>query len=90
MRPNPFARFRPVLFGAAVGGSTIFVVACITQRYLHDLFPVFVIAGAVGWQELAARLTPARSRWTIAALALVAAAGLYANIAVSLSMPRWT
>lgn len=53
---NPFARFRPILIGAAVGGSTIFVVACITQRYLHDLFPLFVIAGAVGWQDVLMRL----------------------------------
>jgi hypothetical protein len=90
LRPNPFTRFRPILIGAAVGGSTIFVIACITQRYVHDLFPFFVIAGAVGWQGLILRLTPRTSRWTFAALALVTVASLYANIAVSLSMTRWS
>jgi hypothetical protein len=89
MRPNPFARFRPILIGAAVGGSTIFVVAFITQRYLHDLFPLFVIAGAVAWQGLIMCLTLRTSRWTVAAVALLAVVNLYANIAVSLSMLRW-
>jgi len=89
MRPNPFARFRPILIGAAVGGSSIFVVACITQRYLHDLFPLFVIAGAVAWQGLSLLLKPRTSRWAVAALSLLAVLGLHANIAVSLSMRRW-
>ena len=89
LRPNPFARFRPILIGAAVGGSTLFVVAYISQRYVHDLFPLFVIAGAVGWQGLAMLPTPRATRWTVAALFLLAVVDLYANIAVSLSMPRW-
>ena len=90
LRPNPFARFRPILIGAAVGGSTIFVVACITQRYLHDLFPLFVIAGAVGWQGLNLLPTPRARRWAVAALSLLSVVNLYANIAVSLSMQRWS
>ncbi len=89
LRPNPFARFRPILIGAAVGGSTIFAVAYISQRYVHDLFPLFVIAGAVGWQGLNMLPTPRTIRWIVAALLLLAVVDFYANIAVSLSMPRW-
>lgn len=88
-RPE-LARFRIALLGAAAGGGAIFMVACITQRFLHDLYPFLIVAGAVGLQGFIALCR--RSRWAragVPVLVLLALYTCYANIAASMIMGRW-
>jgi hypothetical protein len=45
----PRMRIRcPVLVGTLAGGGVIFVLAAITPRYIHDLFPFLVLSGITG------------------------------------------
>ena len=88
-RPE-LARFRIVLLGAAAGGGALFMVACITQRFLHDLYPLLIVAGAVGLQGFVALCRHSRwARASVPVLVLLALYTCYANIAASLSIGRW-
>jgi hypothetical protein len=83
-RPR-LARFRVVTMGAAMGSIPIFIVACITERYLFDVFPFLIVAGAVGLQGVVAAHD--RSRWArilSPILVLLAIYTCYANVAISL------
>ena len=80
--------FAMVLVGAAVGAAPVLIVACIAQRYLHDFYPLYVIAAAVGIQglvELYPRSSAARAVMPV--IALLALYSCYANVAVSMALP---
>jgi len=47
--------------GLLIGASVVLVTVGITQRYLHDFFPVLVLAGAFGMAELERRKGSANS-----------------------------
>jgi hypothetical protein len=84
---------RLALVGAAFGCAGPFVAVYLTLRYLHDLFPFFVVAGAIGLEALIA-LAARRpsSPWVRAALAAVLLLGVYtcaASIGVTLATGRW-
>jgi hypothetical protein len=55
---------RIILFGAAISAGGVLLWGYISQRYLGDLMPFFIIAGAVGlidiWRRLEARSTQFR------------------------------
>ncbi len=81
--------FPIALVGAAVGAGSILIVACIAQRYLHDAFPMWILASAVGLQGLALiAARSARMRIFAPLLVLLAIYTCYANAAVSLTIPR--
>ncbi|HET6372827.1 MAG TPA: hypothetical protein VFG76_05940 [Candidatus Polarisedimenticolia bacterium] len=83
-------RFGIALAGAAAGAAPILMSACITQRYLHDAYPLLVIAGAAGLQGIL--VLEGGSRWARAlapALILLALYTCFANISVAMTLPRW-
>ncbi len=84
------ARLRIVLAGAAAGAFPILVAACITQRYLFDAYPLLIAAGAAGLHALIAAYRP--SPWARAGAVGLLLLGLYtcgANVALTMSLPRW-
>jgi hypothetical protein len=91
-RAPPLARLWPPLIGAAVGGLTIFVFGFVAERYLSDLFPLLVIAGAAGFAVLTVALGRARGwRWrklAIGALVVLGVLGTWVTFAQTLWFQR--
>lgn len=82
---------RLALLGAAIGCAGPFIAVYLTLRYLHDLFPFLVVAGATGLEGLLALAT--RRTWARIALVAAALLGLYtilASVGVTLATGRWT
>jgi hypothetical protein len=85
---------RIILFGAAAAAGGVLLWGYISQRYLGDLMPFFIIAGGIGlidvWRRLETR--PRRARGL--ALGIIAAIGVYciaANVAIaSFPVAQWT
>ena len=48
----PFSSARLPAVGLLSGGGVIFLTVGITQRYLHDLYPFLIVAGAAGASHL--------------------------------------
>ncbi|HEX5657899.1 MAG TPA: hypothetical protein VFX59_11925 [Polyangiales bacterium] len=81
-------RFRIPLFAAFVAASTVFVSSAITQRYLHDMFPFLLLAGAIGVEGL--RHAQRDTLWVRRAMPFVVLLGLFTCYAsVSLSSVGW-
>jgi hypothetical protein len=69
----------PALVGTLMGGSVIFVLAAIMNRYVHDLFPFLIIAGTAGvvWLDCLNK----RSRILVYGMATVLTCGsIYMNL----------
>jgi hypothetical protein len=85
-----FARFQIPVIGAIGGSVPILIIAVITERYLLDVFPLMILAGAVAWSVL---LRPVRSSWrSRTAMVAMIALGIYsccANIAATMTAVRW-
>ena len=77
------SELRLALLGSAAGCAAPFIAVYLTLRYLHDLFPFFVIAGAVGLEWLLAMA--GRRTWVRLGIAAVVLVGLY-TVAVSVSV----
>ena len=85
------APLRLALVGAALGSLGPFLHVYISLRYLHDLFPFLVIAGAFGLQWLLARYDD--HRWVRALVPFVILLALFTcltSISVAVSEVRWT
>jgi hypothetical protein len=82
------ARFRLPIVASLAAGCTLLVSSAITQRYLHDVFPFLLVAGAVGFEGL--RHVQRDVRWTrslVPLMVLLAVYTCYASLA--LSSPGW-
>lgn len=83
--------WRIPILGAASGVAPIVVFGYIAQRYLVDLVPLLVLAGAVGLQAVAVRAPLWGSPWRrgVAALVVVAASfGAWVNTSLALQYQR--
>ena len=85
---------RIILVTTVVGTAGVVVWGYISQRYIADFMPFFIIASAVGmievWRLLEGRSRAARG-WTLAGLGALAAYGVAANVAVAAwPVPQWT
>jgi hypothetical protein len=85
---------RIILLGAAAGAAGVLLWGYISQRYLADLMPLFIIAGAIGLIDVWRRLETKTPRIRGAVLGLVTVGGVYciaANLAVAaFPVSQWT
>ena len=97
LRPEPRntherrSELRLAVLGSAAGCAAPFIAVYLTLRYLHDLFPFFVIAGAIGLEWLLAMA--GRRTWARVGIAVVLLLALYTvavSVSVTLAEPRWT
>jgi hypothetical protein len=91
--PGRVRMARIVLLTAAVGTVGVFVWGYISQRYIGDLMPLFIVASAIGmievWRVLEGRSRKARG-WALGGFCALAAYGVAANVAVSAwPVPQW-
>lgn len=96
-RPRAGGRVRLIWFaliGAAAGASGVLLWGYISQRYLGDLLPFFIIAAGIGLVDLMRRLESRSRRAKVAALGAIATVGVYciaANVAIaSFPVSQWT
>lgn len=85
------APFRPPLLGALVGVGPTVTIAFIAHRYLIDFVPLFLVAGAVGFQLLWrwAEATGRGARRVAAAVfALAVLAGAWVNVGLGVVYQR--
>ena len=85
---------RLILVTAVVGTAGVVVWGYISQRYIADFMPFFIIASAVGmievWRLLEGRSRRARG-WALGGLCVLATYGVAANVAVAAwPVPQWT
>ena len=75
-----------ILVTAVVGTAGVVVWGYISQRYIADFMPFFIVASAVGmievWRLLEGRSRRARG-WALGGLCALAAYGVAANVAVA-------
>lgn len=84
-----FRDFRFLVVGAAFGAYPMLIVACITQRFLHDAWPFLISAGAVAWAWALPQGGWTRGRAVgFAGLALLALFSCVVNTTVVLQMWR--
>ena len=96
-RPRSVGRIyltRFILLGGAAGAGGVLLWGYISQRYIADLIPFFIIAASIGlvdlWRRLAKRSRPARAL-TAGGIGVVALYCVVANLAVSLfPVAQWT
>jgi len=85
---------RIILLGAAMGAGGVLLWGYISQRYLGDLMPLFIIAGGIGLIDLWRRLDkrPERVRGTFLGVVTVAAVWcIAANLAITVfPVSQWT
>ncbi|MEI7859249.1 MAG: hypothetical protein WCI26_05385 [Acidimicrobiales bacterium] len=83
---------RLMLIGSAIATGGVLVWGYISYRYVSDLMPFFIIAGAVGmvdiWRRLDGRSSRAR-KWTFGGIAALAAFGVLVNSAITASPSTW-
>jgi hypothetical protein len=83
-----------VLLGAAAGASGVLLWGYISQRYLGDLMPFFVIAAGIGLVDGCRRLETRSKRVKAGAIGALAAVGVYclaANVAIAaFPVAQWT
>jgi hypothetical protein len=70
-----------IVIGTLMGGATIFVFVGITPRYIHDLFPFFLISGTAGLSWLAT-LSMNRRIGLYAIAFCLTIIGIYANFSL--------
>jgi hypothetical protein len=85
---------RIILIGAAAGAGGVLLWGYISQRYLADLMPFFIIAGGIGLIDVWRRLETRRQRARTLALGGIFAIGAYclaANLAIAaFPVGQWT
>jgi hypothetical protein len=83
-----------VLLGAAAGTSGVLLWGYISQRYIGDLIPFFVIAAGVGLVDVCRRLEGRSRQMKAGVIGVLAAAGVYciaANVAIAaFPVNQWT
>ena len=79
----------PLLTVAAIPGAIMFY-GYIAMRYTAEFIPLFAVAGAIGFIDIARRLSerPRLARPAFAILGVLAVFGFAANLAVSISTAR--
>jgi hypothetical protein len=85
---------RIILIGGAAGAGGVLLWGYISQRYITDLMPFFIIAAGIGlidiWRRLEKR-SYSTKRLVLSALGVVAAYCVAANVAVaSFPVAQWT
>ncbi len=85
---------RLILLTGVVGTGGVVVWGYISQRYIADFMPFFIVASAVGmievWRLLEGRSRRARG-WALGGLSALAAYGVAANVAVAaFPVPQFT
>lgn len=89
--PVGLAPFRPPVLGALVGVGPTVTIAFLAHRYLIDFVPLFLIAGAVGFQLLWRRaevMSRGARRAAAAVFAVAALAGAWANVGLGIVYQR--
>ena len=85
---------RIILLGAAAGSTGVLLWGLISQRYLGDLMPFFIVAGGIGLIDVWRRLETRTRRAKGVVLSTVVILGLYcvcANVAIaSYPVNPWT
>jgi hypothetical protein len=81
--------FRIAALSAFAAGSLVFFAVSGSQRYIHDFFPLFVLAAAVGLAYATSFCGRAARLGTLAALIVLAALGIHVNM-VSVYQSRFT
>ncbi len=77
---------RIILFGAAAGAGGVLLWGYISQRYLGDMMPFFIIAGGIGLIDVWRRLETRPRRVRSLALGTIITIGIYcvaANVAIA-------
>ena len=77
---------RIILIGAATGAGGVLLWGYISQRYLADLMPFFIIAGGIGLIDVWRRLETRPQRHRALVLGSILVAGIYcvaANLAIA-------
>jgi hypothetical protein len=97
LRPRGFGQVRLtriVLVGAALGAGGVLLWGYISQRYLADLMPFFIVASAIGLIDIWRRLEARTGRTRKVALGALVTLGIYciaANMAIaSFPVSQWT
>lgn len=97
LRPRGFGQVRLtriVVVGAALGASGVLLWGYMSQRYLADLMPFFIIAGGIGLIDIWRRLDGRTERARNVALGALVTLGIYciaANLAIaSFPVSQWT
>ena len=96
-RPRSVGRIRLarfILLGGAAGAGGVLLWGYISQRYIADFIPFFIIAASIGlvdlWRRLAKRSRPARVL-TAGGIGVLAIYCVVANLTVSLfPVAQWT
>ena len=91
--PGRVRMARLIMVTAAVGTVGILVWGYISQRYIGDLMPLFIVGSAIGmievWRLLEGRSRRARG-WALGGFSALALYGVAANVAVSAwPVPQW-
>ncbi len=85
---------RIIVFGAAAGAAGVLLWGYISQRYLADLMPFFIIAGAIGLIDVWRRIESGTQRIRGAVLGVLTVAGVYciaANFAIAIfPVSQWS
>jgi hypothetical protein len=85
---------RIIVLGAAAGAGGVLLWGYISQRYLADLMPFFIIAGAIGLIDIWRRLENRPRRIRSIALGGIVTVGVYcvaANVAIAaFPVAQWT
>jgi hypothetical protein len=76
------------ILGALAGGASVCAADALTERYLHDFFPLLVLSGALGLHVL--RELPSRPirHCLLAVGVLLVLLGIYANLSVAIVYQR--
>jgi hypothetical protein len=92
--PGQIKLARIILIGAAASAGGVLLWGYISQRYLADLMPFFIIAGGIGiidiWRRLAAR-PPRDKKIALGVLVVIATYCVAANVAIAAyPVAQWT
>jgi hypothetical protein len=92
--PGQVRLTRIILLGAAAGAGGVLLWGYISQRYLADLMPFFIVAGGIGLIDLWRRLATRPRRDRSVALGAIVVLALYcvaANLAITaFPVAQWT
>lgn len=80
--------FRIPLLAAAAGASVVLTIGFLTYRYLHDFYPVLVIAAAVGGAFVGTRRSRIRRSIVRGAVFLLLTFGILVNVILAVDYQR--
>jgi hypothetical protein len=81
-----WSAFRAPVLGALIGAVTVFPFGYIAQRYLADMLPLLIVAGAVGMQYLLGAAEHATKRTARNLMAIIGSALLFFSVAVNVAL----